>query len=294
MTKQDMPEFLKLCALMSQAFDKPLGDALAKIYFEGLADFSIEQVAAAVNQAVKTKTFLPKVAELRQLVEGSIEDRASQAWAAFLDAVRDGGMSSVQFFEPAAAIAMDAVFGGWTQATRLLSAGWTPTDFNDHTGGGCTDEMLAHYQKAFLRQYVAALNLSREVELYRPGLSEISMRESGGAWAQRTPLLIQPVIFVGKSKAVSLRLPFDVARGCLTDEARAAIANGWEAVRVIAAPYNAQIAPVDQKALPAAAEEMATPEEVAELKRQIAAMAGRVQRGPMLQLVETDQEASAA
>src|SRR5688572_31450908 len=101
---------------MSQAFEKQMGEALMLIYFDGLKDFTIEQVESAVTQAVKTKTFLPKVAELRQLIEGSVDDRAAQAWAGFLDAAADGGTSSVKFADPAAARAMDAVFGGWIQA----------------------------------------------------------------------------------------------------------------------------------------------------------------------------------
>jgi hypothetical protein len=272
MTDRDMPKFLKLCALLSQAFERPMDEALSKIYFEGLKDFSVDQVSAAVNQAVRTKTFLPKVAELRQLVEGAAEDRASQAWAAFLDAAADGGQASIYFADRAAAAAMDAVFGGWVQACRLLSAGWV-TDRGANEGG-CSDEMLAHYQKSFLRQYVAALNSKRDVECYRPGLSEMSMRERGASWSARIPTLAQPVIFVGQGKATALRLPFDVARGQLTEDARKAIGGGWDAVKALAAPYNPTLPGYETKALPPAGAEMATPEEVAELKAAIAILSG--------------------
>lgn len=270
MTDRDWLKFFKLCALLSQAFDRPIDEALARIYFEGLRDFDIEQVAAAVNRAVRAKTFMPKVAELRQFIEGVVEDRASQAWAAFLEASVDGGQASVQFADRATAIAMDAVFGGWIQACRLLSAGWV-TDQGKNEGG-CSDEMLAHYQKSFSRQYIAATNNSRDVELYRPGLSEASMRERGAAWFGRIPTLEQPVIFVGESKARSLRLPFDVGRGQLTEEARLAISGGLEKVEALAAVYNPALPAPDLKALPPADEEMATPEEVAAIKARIEAM----------------------
>lgn len=269
MNNTEKAKLVALLAKLAAVFEKTLSEAVQEIYLDNLADFSIEQVERAVSEAIQTLKFFPKIAELRQLVEGTAEDRAAQAWSAFLEAAADGGQSSARFFEPAAAMAMDAVFGGWVQACRLLAAGWV-TERGDNEGG-CSDEMLAHYQKAFLRQYLAALNLTREVELYRPGLSEMSMREGGGAWAARTPTLIQPVIFIGQRKSVSLRLPFDVARGCLTEDVQRAIAGGWDAVRALAATYQPQIAPArEQKALPAAVEGMATPEEIAALKASIA------------------------
>lgn len=271
MTNHDSAEFARLFTLLSQTFDKEASDALAQIYFDGLKDFAIEQVAAAVNQAVRTKKFWPKVAELRELIEGSVDDRAAQAWAAFLEAAADGGQASIRFSDPAAARAVDAVFGGWIQACRLLSAGGT--DGRGKQTGGCTDEMLASYQKQFCRQYLAALNSPRDVELYRPGLSEMSMREGGGAWAARMPTLKQPVIYIGAGKTLTVRLEFDVAQGCLTDGARAALESGWESV--LALHVASQLVAPQHKALPPADEEMATPEEVAQINRAVKAIARR-------------------
>lgn len=98
------------------------------------------------------------------------------------------------------------------------------------------------------------------------------MRERGAAWFGRIPTLEQPVIFVGESKARSLRLPFDVGRGQLTEEARLAISGGLEKVEALAAVYNPALPAPDLKALPPADEEMATPEEVAAIKARIEAM----------------------
>lgn len=269
MTNRDSAQFAQLFALLSQSFDKPVSEAMAQVYFDNLKDFPIEQVATAVQAAIRTKTFFPKVAELRQLIEGSVEDRAAQAWAALLEAAADGGQASVRFADRAAALAMDAVFGSWTQACRLLSAG--NTDERGRQVGGCSDEMAASYQKAFARQYVGALNSSREVVLYRPGLSEMAMRENGGGWAARMPTLKQPVIFIGAGKAVTLRLAFDVAQGCLTEESRALLNSGWEAVQGAVAAESRRLRANAQKALkPAPDGEMATPEEVEALKQSIA------------------------
>jgi hypothetical protein len=277
MTDHDRKEFAQLCALMSQALDRPMSKALIGIYFDGLKDFDIEQVASAVNQAVRTKTFMPKVAELRQLIEGAVDDRAAQAWAGFLEAAADGGQSSVRFADQATARAMDAVFGGWVQACRLLSAGGT--DERGRQVGGCSDEMLASYQKQFARQYVAALHAPREAELYRPGLSEMSMREGSGSWSLRIPTLDQPVIYVGAGRTVTLRLTFDVAQGRLTDGSRAKLESGWDQVAALAADETRQLKAAERRALPPApGEEMPTQEEVGEIKAAIAVFARKTSR----------------
>lgn len=269
MTNHDSAKFAGLFALLAQSFDKEASDALAQIYFDNLKDFTIEQVASAVEQAIRSRKFFPKVAELRELIDGNPEDRAAQAWAGFLEAAADGGQASVQFSDRATAAAMDAVFGSWLEACRLLSAGGT--DARGRQVGGCSDEMLASYQKSFLRQYAAALNSNREVALYRPGLSELSMRENGGAWALRMPILEQPVIYVGPGKAYTLRLRFDVAQGCLTDADRRVLDGGWLAIQpMVAAEHKALKRAVAQKSLPPALDvEMATPEEVVELNGSI-------------------------
>lgn len=274
MTDHDRKEFARLCALMSQAFDKPMSKVLIGIYFDGLKDFDIEQVEEAINRAVQTKTFLPKVAEIRQLIEGAVEDRTAMAWAAFLEATADGGQASVQFADRATASAMDAVFGGWVQACRLLSAGGT--DDRGRQVGGCSDEMLASYQKQFARQYVAALHAPREVELYRPGLSEMSMREGGGHWSLRIPALKQPVIYVGAGKIATLRLTFDVAQGRLTPESQSLLDGGWEQFTALASGEIRQLNVAAVKALPPAPSGgMATEDEVNEIKAAVQILAGK-------------------
>lgn len=259
MTDRDSAKFARLFALLSETFNKPVSDPLAEIYFRTLKNFTIEQVESAVEQAIASRKFFPKPAELRELLEGSPDDQSMQAWAMFLEAAASGGHASIQFSDRAMAVAMEAVFGGWTQACGMLSA-------------SCSDEMVAHYQKAFLKQYAAARTTKQYVPLYRPGLSEVSMREQGGTWAPRIPTLQQPVLFVGPDKVHTLQLRFDVARGQLTDADRRLLDGGWEAVQMMAAQESRKLRrATERNALPLA-EEMATAEEVEELKAQIAAL----------------------
>jgi hypothetical protein len=278
MTNSDRKQFAQLCALMSQAFDKEMSVLLTDIYFDSLKDFTIGQVESAIRQAIKSRKFMPRVAELRELIEGNPADRGASAWAAFLEAAADGGQASVRFSDRAAAAAMDATFGSWIEACRLLSAGGT--DERGKQVGGCTDEMLASYQRSFLRHYAAALNSDREVELYRAGLSELSMREQGAMWAARMPTIDQPVIWIGDGKAYAVRLRFDVARGCLTDMARVTLDGGLAAIQAVGALERNKLRWTEaRKALPPAPDsEAATPEQVAQLKRQISELANNSRR----------------
>lgn len=249
MNQHDESEFAGLCGLMSEVFKTPASTALIGIYFRALKDLSIEQVTAAVEQAIATKKFFPKPAELRDLIEGGADNRASQAWAMFLEAAGSGGHASIQFSDRAMASAMEAVFGGWTQACGMLSA-------------TCSDEMTAHYQKAFLRQYGAALSSRRDIPLYRPGLSEVSMREQGGTWAGRMVTLEQPVLFVGPDRVIELQLRFDVARGQLMDESRKVLEGGFDAARALVEGQSLRLRQTQERnALPPiGGEEVAMPE----------------------------------
>lgn len=262
MTNKDRPEFAKLCALLSQVFEKQMSEVLIDIYFDSLKDFDIEQVTSAVHQAIKSRKFMPKVAELRELIEGGAEDRAAIAWTLFMEAVSNSEQPSIQFSDKAMATAMDAVFGGWTQACGILSA-------------SCSDEMVAHYQKAFLKQYAAARASNRNALLYRPGLSEMSLREGGATWAARMPTLHQPVIYVGSERIITLRLPFDVERGQLAAEARAML-DKEPLVKAFADTQGRQLKAGVQKALPpASSDEPATPEQVAQINASIQLLAKR-------------------
>jgi len=263
MTDRDSVEFAKQLSLLSETYGKPISDALGEIYFRALREFTIEQVEAAVELAIDTRKFFPKPAELRELIEGNPEDRAANAWAAFLEAAANGGTASVKFSDRATAAAMDAVFGSWLEACRLLSAGGT--NERGKQVSGCTDEMLASYQKSFLRQYAAALNSNREVELYRAGLSEMSMREQGATWAKRMPTLQQPVLFVGPDRTIELSLTFNVAQGQLAEESRRLLEGGFDmALRSLDRQRRMMQEARNRTALPPAEEEIAMPEEVKE------------------------------
>jgi hypothetical protein len=122
-----------------------------------------------------------------------------------LDAVDDGGNASVKFLDPAAASAMDAVFGGYLSAARMLREADEP--------------MVAHYRKSYMQAYQTARKFPRQVETYRAGNYEFQ-NSTGGAWVLRMTQYYGPVRLIGMREVKEVRLPFDAQTGKLTSEAR--------------------------------------------------------------------------
>lgn len=200
--KAKLTEALAACAIV---FDKEMNEPLIEAYFIALQEFPIDAVCGAFIQAMKTKTFFPKPAELRESLEGNGDDRANQAWMLVCDAVADP-YASVKFLDPATASAIDAVFGSWALACRAMSSAEEP--------------MVAHYRKAFHQSYVTARKFPRDVETYRAGIAEATNR-AGGGYVQRIKRFFAPVQIIGFREIKTLRLPFDAETGRLTAEAQA-------------------------------------------------------------------------
>jgi hypothetical protein len=70
MNQNDEIEFASLMAGMSEVFGVENTKTKVDIYFEQLREFSIDEVKRAVGLSLKTLKFFPKIAELRELIQG--------------------------------------------------------------------------------------------------------------------------------------------------------------------------------------------------------------------------------
>lgn len=167
MTNQDAGEFFRRLAVLSELFQgqgAAFSDAKAELYFEALRDLSLPQVLRALNEAVRTCTFMPKPAELRTLAIGDDEDTTELAWQEYKRLARAvGGYGSPTFTDPALADAVQAVFGSWELAC------WS--DF--------TPEMWASKRKEFSRVYRAMAKRNEQDPKTLPGFVERENRLHG-------------------------------------------------------------------------------------------------------------------
>lgn len=119
MNDTDRDRFADHLEGLGLTFDKEVTDALTEIYFRALGDLPIETVIRSITSAIRTCIHFPRPAELRELVEGAVEDAAFTAWTRLMEAYRRVGEGSSLLFEDGAIVeAMNRVFGGWAQLCR--------------------------------------------------------------------------------------------------------------------------------------------------------------------------------
>lgn len=117
MTNDEAPEFIGRLMALGELFNADLSASKQALYFEALKDLSLFDVQHAINEAVKTCTFMPKPAELRILAVGDPQEFGEQAWIAFRAAARRlGAYQDWMPDEPEIACAVIDVFGNWPRA----------------------------------------------------------------------------------------------------------------------------------------------------------------------------------
>jgi hypothetical protein len=95
--------------------------AVLKIWFESLANHTIEEIESAVTRYIKSPDFgsyKPKPSDLIKILEGTSDDRAFSAWSKLEKAVRRvGTYKTVVFDDPIIHRVVDDM-GGWCEIGR--------------------------------------------------------------------------------------------------------------------------------------------------------------------------------
>jgi len=133
MIETDRPQFVLAMAAMAATFRREATEALLTGYWMGLNDLPVEDINQAVARAMRTKTFMPAVAELRELAgEMTVDQRAVKAWGAFEMAVKaHGGYASVDFDDQTINATIRNL-GGWERLCELPASEfdkWLRKDF---------------------------------------------------------------------------------------------------------------------------------------------------------------------
>ena len=123
MTRQHLRAFVTLLYGLGEAYNHPVSEVAADIYFGALEDLAFDDVRRAVATHVQTSKFFPRPADLRELVLGNTEDQAEIAWRHILREVRRVGWNGTPTWadEPTRRAALD-LFGGWRRLCENLPA----------------------------------------------------------------------------------------------------------------------------------------------------------------------------
>jgi len=113
MNQNNEMEFATLMAGMSEAYGTENTKAKIEIYFQQLKEFSIEEIRRAVDLSLGTLKFFPKIAELRELIQGSPQDQAMLAWECLMDTMEDVGYYDSPTFEDWRIAWCVEQMGGW-------------------------------------------------------------------------------------------------------------------------------------------------------------------------------------
>lgn len=134
MVEADKKEFAIAVGALFASFGQDSTQALMQGYWLGLNDLELHQVQIAVASALKRCKFLPRPAELRELLGLNVsdEDTAVAAWGDVLRAVRLGPYKHVDF-EDKLCNAVIRNLGGWVTFLQRFSDAesekWTRLDF---------------------------------------------------------------------------------------------------------------------------------------------------------------------
>ena len=86
MKDTDKKYFLVLMATLEEAFKEEMSPERGKLYFEFLNKYSLYEVTSAVEEAIRSLKFFPKIGELCQLIGISISRWRDSTDNATLDA----------------------------------------------------------------------------------------------------------------------------------------------------------------------------------------------------------------
>jgi hypothetical protein len=124
MTEDDRGAFAELMVGLGETYGEPVSTARMEIYFAALRDLPLVQLRQAATLLVRTSKFFPRPSELREALDGSVDERADLAWVKLLQEVRRVGYLGSPDFGDDVALRRAALelFGGWTRLCGSLPA----------------------------------------------------------------------------------------------------------------------------------------------------------------------------
>ncbi len=117
MKQQHFDEFCELLDTVAEQYSKNMTPSLKMLYWQGLHDVDFEAVREALFRHIrntdKDGDFMPKISNIRKMIEGSTEDSSMVAWSKVDKALRQiGTYQSVTFDDPLIHKVLQDM-GGW-------------------------------------------------------------------------------------------------------------------------------------------------------------------------------------
>jgi Domain of unknown function (DUF6475) len=116
MREADFDGFVDVLQVVGEQYGKKLSEGVIALYWQGLQDYELNAVKDALGKHLRnpdTGMFMPKIADIIRMLQGSTQDAALIAWSKIDRAVRHVGVYETVVFDDALIHAVLASMGGW-------------------------------------------------------------------------------------------------------------------------------------------------------------------------------------
>jgi hypothetical protein len=127
MQAEQLDEFIEVLEAVAEQYNKPLSDGLKTLYWQGLKDYDYQAVTQALSRHIRNPDsgmFMPKIADIVKMLQGSTMDSAYAAWTKVDKAVRSVGTYSTVVFDDPIIHRVLQDMGGWMQLGTKAEDEW--------------------------------------------------------------------------------------------------------------------------------------------------------------------------
>ena len=114
--------FAMALSALAEYYSRELSDGVIALYWQGLSNFSIADIEAAIGRHIQNPDsgmWMPKIADIVRMIDGSTQSAAATAWAKVMRAVGSVGQyQSLAFDDPVIHLAIEEN-GGWISLCRI-------------------------------------------------------------------------------------------------------------------------------------------------------------------------------
>lgn len=124
MQKTDRAQFAEILSVVYETHGKTASEAVIRLWFGALEEYDIEDVSRALSQLMRSNKFLPKPADVVDILEPSGWPTAAEAWALVPKDERETGAVCDEMQAAWAACADLAEAGDMIGARRAFEGAW--------------------------------------------------------------------------------------------------------------------------------------------------------------------------
>lgn len=174
MKPEQFDDFCELLGVVSEQYGKPISAGAKMLYWQGLIDYDFEAVKQGLFRHIRNPDngmFMPKIADIIKMLQGSTQDSALLAWSKVDKAVRQVGTGvSVVFDDPIIhKVLID--MGGWASFGSKTEQEWpfVAKEFENRYRGFKGRNEVGDYPKILIGHY-DAFNAPRGFKASAPEL----------------------------------------------------------------------------------------------------------------------------